>query len=719
MIPFNRFLKKSFSLLICAAILLSVIASSFCVSAESVKYEEVPYTNYTYWTGYSTKKAIETKALFNPLSVKDLSYLGDTEKMELQYICADNEGNINILDSGNGCIYIFNNNYEYVETLKHIDYNGEKLTFVGAKGIYYGSENSLYIADTQNKRIICKNKDSKVKIITKPENKVIPSDFSFSPIRMTKDKNGFLYILCEGSYYGLILLSPQDSFLGFFGATKVTATVLDAVSGWITSIFETKEKHEASVKKLPYQMSDISMSTSGFICATTTEKQGQIRMFAPTGSNILRAKNHFETIDGDNYNFADSMNTFVQVTSTWGESISQKFVGLTADNDGYIYALDSTQGRIYMYDENCNLMTVFGGGIGTGKQLGTFFTPSSIVSSGDDILVIDFINKNLTVFRINEFGKKMKTAQALTNKGEYTESKPYWQEISAEDKNCQLAYIGLAKAMYGEGDYKSAMQYAKTGLDRKTYSQAYKYVRNEFVSKNFKWMIAIIVVIVALVIYLKILARKKGWEFKINPKLKVCLQTLFKPIETYNLIAKNDMGSVPLAIIMLALFYITSVSTKLLGGFSMNLIDITNFNALYVLLGTVGTMVLYVAINWAICTLLEGKGTLKKIFTASCYSLSPMIIYSVLFIILSYVIIPRGNSSLALIETAFTIMFIVWLLLSITVIHDFTFFKAIWVGIIILLGMAIALFVIFIMLTLGQNLIAFILGIIQEAVIKG
>ena len=716
---FKLFLKKSGMLFICAVMLISVLVSSFYVGAETIEYDDIPYKNYTYWTGYANKKPIETKALFNPVDAIDLTVFGDSEEMELQHICTDMDGNVNILDSGNGLIYIFSPEYNHIKTIDGIEYKGEKLKLIGAKGIYYDSKNTLYISDSQNKRIICKYSDSTVKLIEKPQNKVIPSDFDFIPTRVTRDKNGFLYILCEGSYYGLIVLSPENEFLGFFGANKVTATVLDAVTEWITSIFETQAKHEASVKKLPYQMSDIAVSTSGFVCATTTEQNGQIRMFAPTGSNILRAKNQFEMIDGDSYNFADFPSTFVQVTSTWGTSTEQKFMGITADDDGYIYALDSTQGRIYMYDENCNLLTCFGGGIGTGKQVGTFYTPNSIASNGDDLLIIDFINKNLTVFRINEFGKQMKTAQQLTNKGEYAQSKSYWQSILSQDKNCQLAYIGLSKAAFDEGDYKTAMEYAKTGLDQKTYSQAYKFVRNEFVTKNFKWMVLILAVIIGLVIFLRIKARKMGWHFEINPKLKVCLQTVFRPIETYNLIAKNDMGSVPVAIGMLVLFYVSSVSTKLLGGFSMNLIDITDFNAIYVLLGTVGIMVIYVIINWAVCTLFEGKGSLKKIFCASCYTLQPLIIYYILFIILSHIIIPSGNSALSLIESAFYLIFIIWMLLSITTIHDFTFFKAIGVGILIVVGMAIAMFIIFIMLTLGQNLIAFILGIIQEAIIKG
>ena len=148
-------------------------------------------------------------------------------------------------------------------------------------------------------------------------------------------------------------------------------------------------------------------------------------------------------------------------------------------------------------------------------------------------------------------------------------------------------------------------------------------------------------------------------------------------------------------------------------------LDPADGDALYVLLGTVGTMVIYIVINWAVSTLMEGKGNLKKIFCASCYALQPLMISSVLFILLSYVIIPTGNASLNLMQNAFQLMFVVRMLLSITVIHDFSFFKAIGGGAIILVGMGIAIFIIFIMLTLGQNLVAFILGVIQEAVIKG
>lgn len=59
-----------------------------------------------------------------------------------------------------------------------------------------------------------------------------------------------------------------------------------------------------------------------------------------------------------------------------------------------------------------------------------------------------------------------------------------------------------------------------------------------------------------------------------------------------------------------------------------------------------------------------------------------------------------------------------WILLSITVVHDFSFTKALGLGIVIVIGMGIVLFIAFIMLTLGQDLLGFVMGIIKEAMLR-
>ena len=41
---------------------------------------------------------------------------------------------------------------------------------------------------------------------------------------------------------------------------------------------------------------------------------------------------------------------------------TSKFTALTADTNGYYYAVDNTHGRVFIYDNKANLISIFGGG---------------------------------------------------------------------------------------------------------------------------------------------------------------------------------------------------------------------------------------------------------------------------------------------------------------------------------------------------------------------
>ena len=76
----------------------------------------------------------------------------------------------------------------------------------------------------------------------------------------------------------------------------------------------------------------------------------------------------------------------------------QDLLSLDVDDNGYIFALDSTYGRIFVYNSENRLMSAFGGGRGFGNHLGTFTSACAIAEHLGDILVCDSINNNITVF---------------------------------------------------------------------------------------------------------------------------------------------------------------------------------------------------------------------------------------------------------------------------------------------------------------------------------
>ena len=63
-------------------------------------------------------------------------------------------------------------------------------------------------------------------------------------------------------------------------------------------------------------------------------------------------------------------------------------------------------------------------------------------------------------------------------------------------------------------------------------------------------------------------------------------------------------------------------------------------------------------------------------------------------------------------------MTVVYLLLGMTIVQDFSFFKSMAMAVLVLLGMFIIAFVIFVMLSLSQNLLNFLVQIFNEVTMR-
>lgn len=158
--------------------------------------------------------------------------------------------------------------------------------------------------------MLCTDFESVTAIITLPESTLIPENYDFAPIRLVRDSNGYLYVLCKGSYYGMMLFSDQYEFLGFYGASTVQNSAADAIADWLESLFETEEKHSASIQALPFQLVDVAMDPDGFIITLSDQSTGQLKRFGTNGSNILQYRNQFESVSADSLNFADQPSSY-------------------------------------------------------------------------------------------------------------------------------------------------------------------------------------------------------------------------------------------------------------------------------------------------------------------------------------------------------------------------------------------------------------------------
>lgn len=93
-----------------------------------------------------------------------------------------------------------------------------------------------------------------------------------------------------------------------------------------------------------------------------------------------------------------------------------------------------------------------------------------------------------------------------------------------------------------------------------------------------------------------------------------------------------------------------NVVDRQLTGFQFNDSYVKVFNVVPLIVQSVVYFFTWVLGNWAICTLLDGEGTLKKICIYSAYSLVPYIVCTFIAVIFSNVLYRTSRSGITAIQ---------------------------------------------------------------------
>lgn len=710
--------KLAVKYLLLPVMLLALLASPvFAVPqrTSSAGTNENVYESYNYWIDGEKKGPgmTYTKPIYVPAAAITPDTLGVPLFTELTDICTDEQGRLFILDGVAGQVHIADSSYKLIKTLPELVYTGEPVTMTDAMGeevtlkagdtiSYKDSQgifvkgDTIYIADTKNHRVLVSDLDGKVDYcLGKPVSHLLDEKFDYKPQKVAVDSKGYTYVSCDGSYYGALVYSPEMEFLGFYGANTVPATVLDVLSNLMDRLFSNDTKKSQEVLSLPYQFVDMVVGPDDFIYTATgrikegTTQTGQISIMNPGGADISGK---------DAYNFADTV-----TSEYYGNPITQSIVGVDVDDDGFFFIVDNGFGRVYMYDEECNLITAFGGALGEHVQIGTNRYARAIAVSGTDVLVCDSQKNVVNRYVITDYGKMVRSAQMMTLQDDFEHAIEEWETIVGMDQNSQLAYAGLAKAYYTLGDNEKAAHYAELGLDRETYANAFVKLRQVFLEEQFTWIFIGAVVLIAGLILFGVFKRKKGWKFIKNEKLQVMLGSVAHPVDSFRLVKEKHQGSLPLAFLILAIYYILSAVSDRATGFAYNFFDASTYNSFYLLLSTVGLVILWTASNWMVCVLLGGIGHLKEIFIVTCYCLIPMIFSSAISLVLTHVLVPEEFVFVSLLQTACLLYAAFMLIVGIMRIHDFEFGRFLGTTILTVVAMVIIVFLIFLVFLLAQQ----------------
>ncbi len=667
--------------------------------------------SFTHWETAGETLTVPARDMYLPVASYSAGDWGleDPIKGITDIYCTE-DGMTYLLCGDKSKLYLLNKDYSLNKEIVVVDADGEEIDYTGALGVYVEGE-TVYLCDTVGMRILLLDIDGNVKQeITIPESDVIPDDFLFQPTELARDADDNLYVLSLGSYYGALVFDEELNFTGFYGANTVEHTVLDFFGYVWNMLTMTDVKRDRQVRKLPYAFVSMASDSEGFIYTTTSSATGQIKMLSPGGTNILKSHG----IDGVAEDAGAFKFTENAIIRTHKKYMNQKMSVVAVNEKGYIYALESLYGFIYVYDSECNLLCAFGGGVEQGKELGMFATANSMCLNGNQIVVGDSENNRITVFEMTEYGALVQKANDMYLDGDYAASMPLWEQVLSMDSNSRLAYRGLAKAYYAVGDYRKSMDYAEMAYDYVTYDQAYRQVRNQMISDNFVWIFIGLIIIIALVIVFLIYMKKRESSLFDNIKVRTLMNTFVHPFQTFNDVKYKGYGSLPAAIIIIALFAFTSTLKITGSSFLFRTVDVYNYNSLFTLATTAGLLVLWIVSNWLACTLMEGKGRMSEIAIVTAYSMIPMIAFNLLYTVLSYALSYEDAAILNGLATVLTIFTAFLLIVAIMTVHEYTFGKFVLSTVITIFFMILVVFVIFMMVIMLQQLFNFINSLYTE-----
>ena len=407
-------------------------------------------------------------------------------------IFCDHNGIFYIADTGNDRIVAADSSFE--KDIKVYDRftmpDGSVTTLSAPKGVFVSAENDfIYIADSKNSRVLVSDHDGNViSEITKPDSEVYDQKRTFLPEKVIADKAGNVYVVLMNITTGVAMFAPDGTFTGFYGANRVEPTA-EIAGNYIKNLFMSEKKKARRARNVPTGITSFDIDGDFiFTCtASATQQTDTVKKLNAAGKNIFA---NYELAFGDYTPMYDTAQNKVMRPSICDIDVSE---------DGNINVLDFTTGRVFQYDEDCELLFITGA---RAKQVGGFDHAAALESYDHKLYVLDSQKNTVTIFTETSFGEIVHHAVSLYNDGYYDLALDPWYEVLKRDGNYRRAYVGVASALYNAGDYEGSMKYAKLAYDKKIYDKAFEGYRRQFLKKNFGKIAAGAAVIAAVCIFI-------------------------------------------------------------------------------------------------------------------------------------------------------------------------------------------------------------------------
>ena len=682
-------MKISKKLLRLMTMFLAVVFFTSGIAAVPVS-AETPYRTYT-MDGWGRVLETQTAYLPNETIIK----FGEEFLNSPNDLFITDDGEIYVADTGNSRIIVGNEAGELVKII------GEGILNT-PRGVYVTEDKHVYVADSEGMAVYEFDEEgNKINEYGKPESPLYGDKIEYKPSKLVVNDAGIMYIICSSNTNGIVEISPDEggTFLGYFGANAASADPMLVLRRAIA----TEAQRAKMVSNIPSTPDNLAIDEKGLIYTVTRgEEYNSLRRLNIAGKNLIT--------DCDAYD----------------ESPGAVAVG----NHDNVYVA-STKGYIYEYNKQGELLFVFGAKDDGSQRVGLSTQVTSIkIDTHDNIYLLDSEKNQIQVYRPSEFTSLLHNALYLYSKGRYTESKEPLEQVLKMNSMFDYANKAMGRALFQEENYDLATDYARLAKDYSGYSDAFWEIRNNWLKRNIVNLIVSIILLYILIKVLKYFDKKKGifnkpreiWKGFYNNKLfsNVMYAKYFMrhPSDGSYGIAREGRASFSAPSIILVIFIAEYVINKYLCGFLQKTIR----EGRYELVSDIGTIIVVIVgvtlCNYLVCTINEGEGTVKKIYTYFCYSLMPYVLLTPVSFVLSHVVTNNEAFLITLVQVVMYGWVIVLMILAIQGVNNYTAqetFKIICLSIFTILIVALLIFIIYV---LWAQVFEFISAIIGEVVYR-
>ena len=189
---------------------------------------------------------------------------------------------------------------------------------------------------------------------------------------------------------------------------------------------------------------------------------------------------------------------------------------------------------------------------------------------------------------------------------------------------------------------------------------------------------------------------------------------LLHPFEGFEDLRWKKGGTLKYTVIIIFALFFALIAWDRWCGFQFRPLPDALFSVMPYIMKSVVYFGAWVLGNWAVCTLLEGEGTMKNICIYSSYALIPYIVSTFINVMLSHVLV---QAEMVFFMTIYYIG-LIWtgLLLfnAVKAVHQYSFSKTVAAIVLTLFAMLVILFLAVLLLSLFQKVYVFINSVYTE-----